>query len=81
MQTSELQQWFLKTAETYYYGDHITGDLLLASCVSIFSKLFVVEHLQQQVLDIIQRINIARRAFDLTGVADILRYEIAPLLQ
>lgn len=29
---------FIKTAEVYYYGDHLTGDLMLGQCLNLLAK-------------------------------------------
>ncbi|PKF51187.1 hypothetical protein [Enterovibrio nigricans] len=81
MQSSLLSQLFSKTADVYYYGDHITGDMLLTQCVALFSKLYEVQSKQDQVMEILADINTARRANDFTAIADMLRYQIPPLIQ
>ncbi|MDD1781876.1 hypothetical protein LRP49_11890 [Enterovibrio sp. ZSDZ35] len=80
MLSSQLSQLFAKTADVYYYGDHITGDMLLAQCVALFSKLFEVHSKQDIVVEILDELNTARRANDFTAIADMLRYQIPPIL-
>ncbi|EGQ7796963.1 hypothetical protein ACUT8K_002544 [Vibrio parahaemolyticus] len=72
---------FIKTAEVYYYGDHLTGDLMLGQCLNLLAKLFSVSAERTALLEVLSRINLAREAHDFTTLADILMYEIAPKMK
>ncbi|EJI1424655.1 hypothetical protein NDM58_001624 [Vibrio parahaemolyticus] len=72
---------FIKTAEVYYYGDHLTGDLMLGQCLNLLAKLFSVPAERTALLEVLSRINLAREAHDFTTLADILMYEIAPKMK
>ncbi|WP_025523996.1 hypothetical protein [Vibrio parahaemolyticus] len=72
---------FIKTAEVYYYGDHLTGDLMLGQCLNLLAKLFSVEAERTALLEVLSCINLAREAHDFTTLADILMYEIAPKMK
>ncbi|MGR5131049.1 hypothetical protein [Vibrio alfacsensis] len=80
MQTNQLQAHFLKASLVYSYGDHITGDILLAQCSVLIAKLFEVDTQKHFVLEVLGRVGAARKNDDFTQIADILRYEIAPIL-
>ncbi|EJD0683661.1 hypothetical protein BBM62_18410 [Vibrio parahaemolyticus] len=72
---------FIKTAEVYYYGDHLTGDLMLGQCLNLLAKLFSVQTERTALLEVLSCINLAREAHDFTTLADILMYEIAPKMK
>ncbi len=72
---------FIKTAEVYYYGDHLTGDLMLGQCLNLLAKLFSVQDERTALLEVLSCINLAREAHDFTTLADILMYEIAPKMK
>ncbi|HGS4804651.1 TPA: hypothetical protein ACMDP0_001314 [Vibrio parahaemolyticus] len=72
---------FIKTAKVYYYGDHLTGDLMLGQCLNLLAKLFSVSAERTALLEVLSRINLAREAHDFTTLADILMYEIAPKMK
>ncbi|TOA64111.1 hypothetical protein CGK23_02810 [Vibrio parahaemolyticus] len=72
---------FIKTAEVYYYGDHLTGDLMLGQRLNLLAKLFSVQAERTALLEVLSRINLAREAHDFTTLADILMYEIAPKMK
>ncbi|EPW4778296.1 hypothetical protein ACWLRU_003755 [Vibrio parahaemolyticus] len=72
---------FIKTAEVYYYGDHLTGDLMLGQCLNLLAKLFSVSAERTALLEVLSRINLAREAHDFTTLADILMHEIAPKMK
>ncbi|EHK9125170.1 hypothetical protein KCU33_001461 [Vibrio parahaemolyticus] len=72
---------FIKTAEVYYYGDHLTGDLMLGQSLNLLAKLFSVSAERTALLEVLSRINLAREAHDFTTLADILMYEIAPKMK
>ncbi|MFL0931468.1 hypothetical protein ACJO14_10850 [Vibrio parahaemolyticus] len=72
---------FIKTAEVYYYGDHLTGDLMLGQCLNLLAKLFSVQAERTALLEVLSRINLALEAHDFTTLADILMYEIAPKMK
>ncbi|HDU8572879.1 TPA: hypothetical protein RG687_002678 [Vibrio parahaemolyticus] len=72
---------FIKTAEVYFYGDHLTGDLMLGQCLNLLAKLFSVQAERTALLEVLSRINLAREAHDFTTLADILMYEIAPKMK
>ncbi|ELA8129860.1 hypothetical protein [Vibrio parahaemolyticus] len=72
---------FIKTAEVYYYGDHLTGDLMLGQCLNLLAKFFSVQAERTALLEVLSRINLAREAHDFTTLADILMYEIAPKMK
>ncbi|MDF2152611.1 hypothetical protein [Vibrio sp. CAU 1672] len=81
MENKAVYDIFVKTSEVYYYGDHLTGDLMLAQCLNLLVKLFSVQSERSMVLQILANINHAREAHDFTTLADILRYEVAPKLR
>ncbi|MBE4243767.1 hypothetical protein HJ077_14125 [Vibrio parahaemolyticus] len=72
---------FIKTAEVYYYGDHLTGDLMLGQCLNLLAKLFSVQAERTALLEVLSCINLAREVHDFTTLADILMYEIAPKMK
>ncbi|BBM66277.1 hypothetical protein ACOMICROBIO_GDFFDHBD_02651 [Vibrio sp. B1REV9] len=80
MQTSPLEALFLKASLVYSYGDHITGDILLSQCSLLIAKLFEVDEQKHFVLEVLSRVGEARKNDDFTHIADILRYEIVPIL-
>lgn len=79
MESKLIRQVFEKASEAYYYGDHITGDLLLGQCIGLVSMLYEVEEKKESVLKALLDIKLVRANNDLTAIADILRYEIAPI--
>ncbi|PFG58484.1 hypothetical protein ATG66_1034 [Vibrio sp. ES.051] len=77
-ETNATHNIFIKTSDVYYYGDHLTGDLMLGRCLKLLTKLFAVPTERALLLDIVSKINQARELHDFTALADILRYEVAP---
>ncbi len=77
-ETNSVYDTFIKTSDVYYYGDHLTGDLMLGQCLNLLAKLFNVQSERNSILEMLSNINIAREAHDFTAIADILRYEVAP---
>ncbi|HAS6503286.1 TPA: hypothetical protein ACX3GK_001935 [Vibrio parahaemolyticus] len=71
---------FIKTSEVYYYGDNLSGDLMLGQCLNLLATLFSVQSERGFVLQITSSINQAREVHDFTALGDILRYEAAPKL-
>lgn len=50
MESKLIRQVFEKASEAYYYGDHITGDLLLGQCIGLVSMLYEVEEKKSRFL-------------------------------
>ncbi|EJE4162449.1 hypothetical protein M3916_002562 [Vibrio parahaemolyticus] len=80
MANKAIYDIFVKTSDVYYYGDHLTGDLMLGQCLNLLTRLFNVQSERSYVLQTLASINDAREVHDFTSLADILRYEVAPKL-
>jgi hypothetical protein len=80
MSNVAVSDLLLKTSEVYYYGDHVTGDLLLTKCVQLVTNFSRSTEKNEVSLKALRQLRSARAIQDFTAMADILRYELLPCL-